>query len=165
MRSKSLSIYATAAAMALCLVGCAQNPALPERDLGHGWALERQLIKGLTRVQASTDQRNAVLAVFDRVDPTLERLSRESAGLRVMWAALDAKSLDFADQSERVIEQRVEIYQSMLNVEADFDRAVAVVLTSDQWEIWKKFLREEETRGRSRGPRDGDGDRRRPPPR
>lgn len=53
----------------MTLTACAGHQR--NRDLDGGWLLERSMFKGLDLINASKQQRDNVLAVFDRINPQL----------------------------------------------------------------------------------------------
>ena len=164
-RKTGLKPRADVLTLALCLLlgACAHEPAAQPRELDHGWALERSVIDGLIQIKASAEQRVAVLAVFDRIDPPLRDNNARIEHLHRQWAALDAQDADYAEQKAGLIQQRLALFRRRLELEAEFDEAIAAILEPAQWQQWReviKFERPQQNRQRPSGQGEGQGRRR-----
>ncbi len=129
---------------AICLVvasGCAHKGLLRD-DLGYGMSLERKVLRGMGLVEASTAQRQTVLAAFDRIDPELRTLAESSQQLQKQWQQLNAGDAAFPEQSAALIDQRLGLMRRSWELETEFDQTVAAVLDAQQWATWHAYVRE-----------------------
>ncbi len=155
-------VLAMAMAMCVLLGACAHKPAMQPRELGEGWALERSVIEGLIQVEASDAQRVAVLAVFDRINPQLHNNSKRMAHLQRQWAELDAQDGAYAGLRDGLLQQRTAAFQGRLQLEAEFDQAIAAILKPEQWQQWRALTKFEVQREQRSSGHRGDAQGQRP---
>lgn len=149
-------------AMCVLLGACANKPVMQPRELGEGWALERSVIEGLIQVEASAAQRVDVLAVFDRINPKLHDNSTRLAHLQRQWAELDAQDGAYAGLRDGLLQQRSDAFQHRLQLEAEFDQAIAAILKPEQWQQWRELIKFEIQRAQRPFSNRGDGQGQRP---
>lgn len=125
----------------ICLSSCAHQRSL-RGELGHGMSLEQKVLRGLGMVEANSEQRRTVLAVYDSINLQLRTLAEQSQQLKRKWQELDPKNPEFTTQSQELIRKRLAMQQQTWELETQFDRSVAETLDDAQWATWSAYVRE-----------------------
>lgn len=126
--------------LAAGLNACSSQP-LRNGALDSGWAMERRVLQGIAQVHATPEQRTAILASFDTVNPELRALEEQEQQLGRNWSELDAKQGGYPALAQDLLEQRVRYFRKRLELEFEFDRTVAQVLDKEQWSVWRISVR------------------------
>lgn len=160
MPSSSAARRGLAAAALLTLAACSQAPSrLIAGDSLAGRTTEKAVMRALSAVEASEQQRREVLSAFDRDDAERRRIRDESETLRRQIARLPKSEADYVERLEPLAQRQGQILTTELLIQARFDKAVAELLTPEQLADWEPYLRASLRRDYYPGE---DGARRRP---
>lgn len=124
--------------LALILAACAHRP--PMHVPQAGVRSEREILRTLTRVQATDAQRSAVLAAFDAALPGLRGLQAQRETLQAQLQALSPKQPGYLERTQALAQQWGELHRRELEAFAGFEAAVAAALSDRQWQQWQDYL-------------------------
>ncbi len=142
MKNAALITLSTllAAALGSCVSVDARNgPYAPTT----GSSYERQVIGALGETKVSAEQRQLVLAAYDRMAPLLKQNDAEDLRLQRSWESLDPHAADYQAQVEAVAQQAAGLAADRLRALAQFNQSVASTLDSAQWSRWSLAMRDE----------------------
>lgn len=122
----------------LLLSACATPGAVTHAQSYEGRS-EKAVLAVLRTVKADEAQRAAILAAYDRHNPTLERLTKDWTQIEQDWTALDRRAADFNEQAAALAQRRQQVAAQQLTEGAAFEREVAAALTPEQWTDWREL--------------------------
>jgi hypothetical protein len=123
---------------ALLLSACASSAPMVRAQSYEGRS-EKALLAVLRNVKADDAQRTAVLAAYDRHNPSLTRLAEEWDQIEKDWAELDRRADDFTAKAAALAQRRQQIAAQQMIDGAAFERDVAALLTPEQWTDWQEL--------------------------
>lgn len=138
-----------AALILLALSACASRGAPPDLR-GAGVRSEKEIIITLTEVEATPEQRAAVLAAFDKALPELKGLQAERGTLQAQLRSLSPKQPEYLERSAALAKQWGNLHEREVQAYARYESAVAAALSDGQWSRWREFS--SEMRYAERGP-------------
>ncbi|AXQ30064.1 hypothetical protein D0B54_15910 [Solimonas sp. K1W22B-7] len=130
-----------AALLLLALTACASRGAPPDLR-GAGVRSEKEIIITLSQVEATPEQRAAVLAAFDKALPELKGLQAERGALQAQLRGLSPKQPEYLERSAAVAKQWGGLHEREVQAYARFESAVAAALSDGQWARWREFSSE-----------------------
>jgi hypothetical protein len=110
----------------------------------------------LKEIQATDDERLAVMAAWDATEPRLAALSGESEEVLERWRELDRRDPGFAAQAEALSGRSGDIARERMAMAAKFEAGVVAALSQKHWDAWEQYWRQrryggEEGLGRAEG--------------
>lgn len=138
------------ASLLLWLSACSHDPArgIGRADGASDVTSEKSVIRALSDVEASDQQRLAVLAAFDREDAQRGRLRREAEDLRRTMSKLPKTEPDYVTLFGPLAQRAGELVTEQLLIQARFDQSVASILSAEQFSDWQAVLRHADGGGR-----------------
>ncbi len=130
-----------AALALLTLSACASRGAPPDLR-GAGVRSEKEIIITLSEVEATPEQRAAVLAAFDKALPELKGLQAERGTLQAQLRGLSPKQPEYLERSAALAKQWGNLHEREVQAYARFESAVAASLSDGQWNRWREFSSE-----------------------
>ena len=124
--------------LAACLLGlsaCAGRPSMDMRD--PGVRTEKEIILTLSKIEATTEQRAAVLAAFDAARPQLKTMQAERETLQAQLYDLSPRAPDYMERSIGLATQWGVLHEREVLAYARFESAVATALDEARWERWQ----------------------------
>lgn len=137
----------------LALSACASRGPMDLRD--PGVRSEKEIIVALSKIEASAEQRAAVLAAFDAALPQLKAMQAERETLQAQLQRLSPKQPDYLERSTALAQLWGDLKRREIETYARFESAVATSLSDRQWEQWQDYGYE--ARLARRGPVEGGG--------
>ncbi len=140
-RAPRWAIWLLGATSLLSVGACTHQGPLRD-DLGHGISVERKILRGMGMADVRAEQRQAILAAYDRINPRLRTLAELRQQAEKQWQQLNAGEADFAERSAALITQRLALLRETWELETGFDQHVAATLDEQQWATWYAYVRE-----------------------
>lgn len=100
---------------------------------------ERRVFVALREAHARDEQREAILAAYDEVEPKLEELGERLEILFNRWHGLDRQDPAFRERAASLAAEYAEIARTRMDATAGFEARVADTLDAEQWEAWDEF--------------------------
>ena len=124
--------------LAACLLGlsaCASRPSMDMRD--PGVSTEKEIIVTLAKIEATPEQRAAVLAAFDAARPQLKSMQAEREALQAQLHNLSPREPDYMERSIGLATQWGVLHEREVLAYARFESAGATALDEARWERWQ----------------------------
>lgn len=125
--------------LAACLLGlsaCASGrSSVNMRD--PGISTEKEIIVTLARIEATPEQRAAVLAAFDAARPQIKAMQAERETIQTQLYNLSPRAPDYMERSIGLATQWGVLHEREVLAYARFESAVATALDEARWERWQ----------------------------
>jgi len=126
--------WLTAAALFAALSGCADQPA-------HHGLTQDTLLRALTAVKASEEQRAKVLGSFETLRPKVEELRDQADYLRMQMHELEPRTPGYMATADKLAAQLGQVTSDQQRAQSRFVHDVANTLSAVQWEHWLAYFR------------------------
>jgi len=125
-------------ALAAALSACSSDPEVRRVDVGA--SPEKAVLAALTKVQATKEQRIAVLNAYDSRNGTLVALDQTSKQIIAQWYKLDRTAPDYLQRVDALAAQWAQVNGDEMRARGAYEHELAASLNSSQWSEWQDFM-------------------------
>jgi len=125
-------------ALAAALSACSGDPEVRRVDVGP--SPEKAVLAALTKVQASKEQRIAVLNAYDSRNDALVALDQTSKQIIAQWYKLDRTAPDYLQRINALAAQWAQVNGDEMKARGAYEHELAANLSSSQWSQWQDFM-------------------------